>query len=173
MRPSFLSLIAALILGSAATADPFTDRVIAEFRELGFQSIEVKNGPTQVKVEGVRGNREYEVVYDRATGRILKQEQGLADDRDVGRDGVEEQQRNRDFVGDDRRRAGRDDDDDGRRSGRDHDHDDDDSSGHRGGGDRDHDRDHDSDDRSGHDDDDDDDDGDDDDDDDDSSSDDD
>jgi len=139
MKPTVFVMAVAMISGSAAAADPFTDRVITEFRELGFQSIEVKNGPTQVKVEGIRGNREYEVVYDRATGRILKQEQGLADSRKIDRDGVEVQQRDRDFVGADRRRAGRDDDDDDdRRSKRDRD-DDDDRSGRRGGDDRDRD----------------------------------
>ena len=131
--------------GAAVNADGFTDAVLAKFQDRDFDYIEIKEGLTQVKVEAIRGNQKLEVIYDRATGTILKQEQERADADEIGRSGIEFDRRNRDFLdGDDIARNNDDDDDDedGRRSGRD-DEDDDESSGR--GDDED-----DEDDRSGH-----------------------
>lgn len=131
MRLAFLPLAAALLAGPAG-ADPFTDAVVKNLRDLGYQYIEIQRGATQLKAEAVRGTEEFEVIYDLATGRILKQERGRADAEYIGRTGLEISARNRDFLGDD------DDDDDrsGRRGGDDDDDDDDDRSGRDGGDDR-------------------------------------
>lgn len=138
-----LTLATAFALwGAAVNADSFTDAVLAKFQDRDFDYIEIKEGLTQVKVEAIRGNQKLEVIYDRATGTILKQEQERADADEIGRSGIEFDRRNRDFLDADDIARIDDDDEDGRRSGRD-DEDDDESSGR--GDDED-----DEDDRSGH-----------------------
>jgi hypothetical protein len=132
------------------TGDGFADNVIADFRARGYDFIEIERGATQLKAEGIRGTEELEIVYDLATGRIIKQETSRADAEYIGRTGIEFDVSNASFVGDDDDdddRSGRDrddDDDDDDRSGRDRDDDDDDDD--RSGRDRDDD---DDDDRSG------------------------
>ncbi|KNG95210.1 hypothetical protein [Pseudaestuariivita atlantica] len=97
--PIFATATAIILAGSVAMADSFSDRVIENLQAEGFTGIEVKNGLTQTKVEAVRGDRKLEVIYDRATGSILKQEWEAADANDL-RDGVEVQSTSRDFVDD-------------------------------------------------------------------------
>jgi hypothetical protein len=127
---------AAMMAGTGAGADPFVDAVVKNFQDMGYQFVEIERGRSQLKAEGVRGNQELEVIYDLATGRIIRQETGRADDSYVGRSGVEISSRDRDFTGSGSGR-GRDDfdddnddddDDDDRSSGRDDFDDDDDSS---------------------------------------------
>jgi hypothetical protein len=130
---------AAMMAGTGAGADPFVDAVVKNFQDMGYQFVEIERGRSQLKAEGVRGNQELEVIYDLATGRIIRQETGRADDSYVGRSGVEISSRDRDFTGSGSGRSGDDfdddndddDDDDDRSSGRDDnddDNDDDDSS---------------------------------------------
>jgi hypothetical protein len=129
------ALAATLILSGTAQAQSFADRLVSQFSEQGFTRMEVKNGPTQTKVEAIRGNQKVEVVYDQATGSIIKQESQRVRSGDDRSAGVEIRDRDSDFV-DDRDGAGRADDDTdedrGRGRGSDDasdDHDDD-SSGH-------------------------------------------
>ena len=125
--------VAFTLWAGASNADQFTDDVIAKFQEMGFDYIEVKEGITQLKVQAIQGADKYEVIYDRATGTILKQETERADADEIGRSGVEIDRRARDFLDDDdddERRDeddSRDDDDDDRddSSGRDDDDDED------------------------------------------------
>jgi hypothetical protein len=113
MRQRFLPFAAtALMVGTTASADPFVDAVVRNFQEMGYQFIEIERGRTQLKAEGVRGTEEFEVIYDLATGRIISRETGRADDRYVGRSGVEVSSRDRDFLGGDRSGRGDDDFDD-------------------------------------------------------------
>jgi len=138
----------------AAQADPFNDAIIENLTGLGYEFIEIKNGPTQVKVEAIRGSEKLEIIFDRATGNILKQEMETPDSDEIGLSGVEIDTRNEDFldhhdIGDDHDDDDDDDDDDnddddGDNSGHGGGDDDDDNSGH-GGGDDD-----DDDDNSGH-----------------------
>ena len=129
-------LFAGILAVSAglASADPLTDRLVADFRAEGFQFIEVQRSATQIKVEAVRGDEKIELVVDRVTGDVLKREIGSADRLEQGRSGVSVRDRgSRTFVeGDDREDDDHDDD-----------HDDDD----RDDDDRDEDDDHDDDDR--------------------------
>lgn len=81
-----------------AHADGFTDSVVSNLQELGYDFIEVQDGINQVKVEAIRGTDKLEVIYDRASGRILKQEREQAEAGEVGRTGVQVRNRNRDFV---------------------------------------------------------------------------
>lgn len=128
MRRIIPSAAALAVCAGLAHAGPFTDGIVSNLTDLGYEFIEIKEGPGQVKVEAIRGTEKLEVVYDRATGRILKQERERADADDFGRRGVQFDIRNRDFIGDDRDdRDDEDDNRDDRRSGRDDDdHDDDD-----------------------------------------------
>jgi hypothetical protein len=143
------------------TGDGFADNVIAELRAQGYSFIEIERGATQLKAEGVRGGEQVEIVYDLATGRIIKQETGRADAEYIGRTGVEFDVSNDNFVGDDDDddssdrddddddRSGRDDDDDdnsGSSSGRDDDDDGDRNDDNSGSNDDDRDDDHGSDD---------------------------
>ena len=138
MKRHFVPLTAAaMIVGASANADPFIDAVVKNLQDLGYEYIEIERGQTQLKAEGVRGNRDIEVIYDLATGQIIKQESGRADSDYIGRSGVEIDVANRDFVGDDSSGRSRDDsdddnddddDDDDRSSSRDDDDDDDDRS---------------------------------------------
>lgn len=107
-----LAAVAALALGAPASADPFVDSVVRNLQNLGYDYIEIDRGRTQLKAEGVRGTEELSVVYDLATGRIIRQETGRADAWYVGRDGLEIRSRDRDFVDASGSGRGRDDDDD-------------------------------------------------------------
>ncbi|WP_171173461.1 PepSY domain-containing protein [Ruegeria sp. HKCCD8929] len=137
------ALTAAMALAAVlpANAQTFADRVIDTLAQQGFRTTEVKNGPTQTKVEAIRGTTKLEVVYDRSTGQIVKQETEPATARDLQGGGIEISTRDRDFARDARRDDDDDDDNRGRRGGRDDDDDDDDDrSGRRGGDDDDNDR---------------------------------
>lgn len=135
MKTMLTGIAAGIVLATAAQADQFTDRIVSDLQGKGYDYIEIKEGVGQVKVEAVRGSSKIEVVYDRATGDILKQERGVAGSDDRNRSGVEISTRSRTFVdsgsgGDD------DDDDDGDRGRGGHDDDDVDHGGSdHGGGD--------------------------------------
>ncbi len=148
-----LSLAGAGALAQDAVAN--VQELAARLQAEGYTSIEIKEGPTQTKVEAVRNGQKLEYVYDRATGRILSQEIEAADADDL-QGGIEIDQEDEDWVpvpgavldddeGDDDeddddddesgRRDGRDDDDeDDDHGGRDDDDDDDDDHGGRDGG---------------------------------------
>ena len=98
MYRAFIATAAATLWITTAHADPFTDAVVAKYQEMGFGFVEVQNGVNQVKIEAIRGGDKIEVIYDRETGRILKQEQERASDREMARVGVQVRNRNRDFV---------------------------------------------------------------------------
>ena len=110
MHKPTLTVAAAFALWSAAAhADDFTDTVIERYQDMGFQFIEVKRGPTQLKVEAIMPDgRKVEVIYDRATGAILKQENERVGADEAGRAGVDVDVRREDFLDDD----GEDDEDD-------------------------------------------------------------
>ena len=86
----------------------------------------MKVGPTQTKVEALKGSAKVEVVYDNETGSILKQEQEVAEGDDLGKTGAEITTVERDFE---------DGDDDGSDDDADDDQDDDDDGDDHGGGD--------------------------------------
>lgn len=81
-----------------AHADAFTDSVVGNLRELGYDFIEIQEGINQIKVEAIRGTDKLEVIYDRASGRILKQERERAEADEIGRTGLQIRNRNRDFL---------------------------------------------------------------------------
>ncbi|MHA6324915.1 PepSY domain-containing protein [Roseivivax sp. CAU 1753] len=140
IRTILLGSASAIVMSAGlAAAQSATDQIIADLQNQGFTAIEIKTGPSQIKAEAVRGDTKLEVVYDAATGQILKQETESARGEDIS-PGVSIDVRDEDFVD----AAGYDDDDD---------HDDDDRDDY-----QDDDDDRDDDDRDDHEDDDDDDD---------------
>jgi hypothetical protein len=148
MKRILLASTAALSLlaGAALAQSSVAEQVISGLQAQGFTRIEVKQGPTQLKVEAIQGDTKVEYVYDLASGDVLSQETERVDDDDDTAPGVEIDREEEDFVSvpgavmddDDGDDDGSDDDDDDRGHGNDDDHDDDDNPG-RGGDDDDED----------------------------------
>ena len=135
-----LILTAALLFAGNAALAFTTESVVGDLSSQGYTRIEVRNGLTQTKVEAIRGTEKLEVVYDRATGAVLKTETEAVDAGDDTTPGVSVRNRNRDFLrvsssdddsDDDGHRRGRGSDDDG---SDDHDSSDDDGDRHGGRG---------------------------------------
>jgi hypothetical protein len=78
---------------AAIDAQSLADSYIAE----GYTYVEVKVGPTQTKLEAVKGERKAEVIYDNATGDVIKSEFEDADADYIGRTGVEIDTSDKDF----------------------------------------------------------------------------
>ena len=87
------TLLAAMLLSagiaSTASADAFTDQVVADLTAKGYTHIEIKVGATTVKVEANNGTNTVEVTYDKATGEIIKSESGRVGAGDDTAPGVE------------------------------------------------------------------------------------
>ena len=119
MFRTLLATTAALpLLAGAAWAQSVTDQVVSGLQAQGFTRIEVKEGPTQIKVEAIQGTTKVEYVYDIRTGDVLSTETERVDGDDDTRPGVEIEREDEDFVraegavldGDDDDRDDRDDD---------------------------------------------------------------
>jgi hypothetical protein len=100
---------------AAIDAQALADSYIAE----GYTYVEVKQGPTQTKLEAIKGDVKVEVIYSNETGLIIKSESETADSEEIGKTGTEVETTDEDFEdGDD------DDDDDDDEDGDDDDDDD-------------------------------------------------
>ncbi|WP_439156390.1 PepSY domain-containing protein [Yoonia sp.] len=101
MKNILLSTTAAIAMtATAAFSQSIADQVITQLQEQGYTRIEVENGPTQVKVEAIRDGMKLEVVYDAATGAILKEEVAPIDADDDVRSGVSVRDDDEDFIDD-------------------------------------------------------------------------
>ncbi|MCU0900609.1 MAG: PepSY domain-containing protein [Cypionkella sp.] len=110
MRLTFAALVlGAVIAGSAALALT-PEQVVSDLQAQGYTRVEVRIGPTQMKVEAIRGTEKLEVIYDRSTGSVLKTERERVEPDDSTTPGVSVRERGRDFV---RVRGERSSDDDG------------------------------------------------------------
>lgn len=139
MKTRLTLLVAAIAFsGSMAFAALSTQDVIDQLNAQGYTRVEVKVGPTQTKVEAIRGTEKLEVVYDNASGDTLKSEVGTVEAGEDTTPGVSIRNRKNDFVdandNDDGEDIGADEGDDN--SGSDDGDSDDD---HEGDGDGDHD----------------------------------
>lgn len=103
--------LAAVLPASAALAGFNLDTRISQLQAEGYDRIEVKDGPTQTKIEAMRGNEELEEVYDEATGELLERETEMPSDDDMS-PGVKIRQVDKDFVGQDDEHDDDDDDED-------------------------------------------------------------
>ncbi len=74
MIRTLLCTAAFVVAGQIAFAAITSDSVVTSLRAEGYTRIEVKQGPTQIGVEAIRGPEKLEIVYDIETGSILKQE---------------------------------------------------------------------------------------------------
>lgn len=127
-RTTFMAAVFALAANIALAQDA-TQGAVEQFQADGYTRIEVKTGPTQTKIEAIKGDTKVEVVIDNATGAVLKRETETVEADDDTAPGVFFDSRDDDFVdgddGDDTDDGDDDDDDDGD----DDDGDDDDNSG--------------------------------------------
>lgn len=98
MKKTLMTAVFATLTGSLAFAQSATDQIVSDLTNQGFQRIEIDNGIGQIKVEAIRGTQKLEVVYDRATGTILKQEVERVRAGEDTRPGVEIRNRDRNFV---------------------------------------------------------------------------
>jgi uncharacterized protein Smg (DUF494 family) len=98
MKTTLISAVVASFASTMAMAQSATDQIINDLTGQGFQRIEIDNGIGQIQVEAIRGTQKLEVVYDRATGNILKQEVERVRSGEDTRPGVEIRNSDRDFV---------------------------------------------------------------------------
>ena len=95
-----LLLTSALIFSAGLARAAITaDDLVSSYQSAGYSSIEVVTGVTQVKIEAVKDGVRVEVIYDIATGDILKEEQRRARAGDTTSDAVEVSTSAEDFVG--------------------------------------------------------------------------
>lgn len=94
-------LIFAAGVASAATT---ADQLVSAYQADGYSTIEVTTGTGQIKVEAVRDTTKVEVVYDAASGAILRQEQSSVPASEAGQ-GVEMKTAKGDFVKNDGKAA--------------------------------------------------------------------
>jgi hypothetical protein len=120
-----VAAVLSLLAAGAATAQTTTQDLISDLQADGFTRVEVKRGPTQLKVEAIRGSEKIEMIVDRATGAVLKSEAEEVGAFENTREGVSIRDRNRDFARVERA-GGDDEDDDHEGKGRGHEDDDDD-----------------------------------------------
>ena len=115
-----LMMTAAFVFGGQmafAAIDPqaLADSYIAQ----GYTYVEVKQGPSQTKLEAVKAGNMVEVVYDNETGGIISQETQAADAEELAQTGVEIKSTDKDFEDN----SDENDDDQGVDDGDDHDDD--------------------------------------------------
>jgi hypothetical protein len=103
LKTKLMMFTAAAALSANVAFAAINPQALADaYLKEGYTYVEVKVGPTQTKLDAVKGDRKVEVIYDNASGVVLKQEFEDADDDYVGKTGVEIEDEARDFVaGDD------------------------------------------------------------------------
>lgn len=126
LRNRLLCYTAAVALTAGAAFAAIDGNQLADdYLAQGYSFVEVKVGPTQTKVEAVKGTTKVEVVYDNETQAIIDQETELADDDEIGLTGKEVKSVDSDFEDHDD-----DDEDEDHDEDEDDDHDDDDEDDH-------------------------------------------
>ncbi len=100
MKRNLLLTAAVIIFASTATAQTAVtpENLVAQYQAAGASRIEVKVGPTQTKVEAITGGIKEEVIYDSATGAVLKREIEAVDGNDNNNPGVQIRTVDSDFV---------------------------------------------------------------------------
>ena len=74
MKRLMLLTAAFAFSASVAMASVAANDLVAAYQAQGYTKIEVITGPTQIKVEAVKGTSRIEVIYDASSGSILQQE---------------------------------------------------------------------------------------------------
>lgn len=71
-----IAMICAAVALSAGAARALTvDDVLQSYTDAGFSAIEVRETASTIKVEAVKEGVKLELVYDKASGEVLKREQ--------------------------------------------------------------------------------------------------
>ncbi len=91
---------AAALSANMAFAAINPETLAQDYLAAGYSYVEVTTGPTQTKLEAVKGNRKVEVIYDNASREVIKQEFERADAEYLGKSGVEIERATRDFEDD-------------------------------------------------------------------------
>lgn len=98
MKKTILTLALGLMLSGQGAFALTADEVVTDLQAQGYTRTEVRVGPTQIKVEAIRGTEKLEVIYDKATGAVLKTEMDQVRLGENISPGVSVRDRNRDFV---------------------------------------------------------------------------
>jgi len=69
----------AILLRTSAFAGPIDD-IVSQFKSYGYQRVEIQQRGNTVKIEGVRGGVQREIVYDLTTSAIVRDETNPAGD---------------------------------------------------------------------------------------------
>jgi phosphopantothenoylcysteine synthetase/decarboxylase len=119
MKLPILAAAALLVSTTYLSAQTFTEKVIEQLQEQGFEITEVENGNGVIRVEAIRDGKSRELVYNNQTGKLLKDEfdgedrvGGDSDDEDLNDDGDHEQLGDDDSNHDSNDDDGNDDSDD-------------------------------------------------------------
>lgn len=107
LRTRLLCYTAATLLTTGAAFAAIDGNALADdYLSQGYTFVDVKVGPTQTKVEAIKGDLKVEVIYDNATQEIVTQDQSAAEADYAGRTGKEVVTVDRDFNGDTRSEDG-------------------------------------------------------------------
>jgi hypothetical protein len=98
MKKTLTAMAFGLIFAGHMAFALTADQVVTDLQAAGYTRVEVKVGPTQMKVEAIRGTEKLEIVYDKATGAILKREIETVRPGENTAAGVSIRDRGRDFV---------------------------------------------------------------------------
>jgi hypothetical protein len=98
VKKTILTLAFGLMLSGQGAFALTADEVVNDLRDQGYTRTEVRVGPSQIKVEAIRGTEKLEVIYDKTTGAVLKSEVATVRFGDNTTPGVSIRDRNRDFV---------------------------------------------------------------------------
>lgn len=89
-KTRMLMLSAALIVSAGfAQAAITANDIVQSYQDAAFTSIEVTEGPTLIKVEAIKDGVKLEILYDKASGEVIRREQGAASAKDAAKTGVE------------------------------------------------------------------------------------
>ena len=113
LKKLLMTTAAAMIVGTMAHAQSgMADSILSQLQSQGYTRVEIKVGPTQIKAEAIKGTQKRELVYDRSTGELLKEETETVGPDDDTAPGTEIDYEDDDFIGgDDDDNDGSDDDD--------------------------------------------------------------
>jgi hypothetical protein len=73
-RSLMMTTAMVMVSGTMALAQVTPDDLGKKYREKGFDYVDVRVGPNQIKVEAYGFGQEVETIYDRQTGRVLETE---------------------------------------------------------------------------------------------------
>lgn len=98
MKKTILTLAFGLLLSAQGAFALTAEQLVSDLQAQGYTRTEVRVGPSQIKVEAIRGTEKLEMILDKASGAILKSEVATVRFGENTAPGVSVRDRNRDFV---------------------------------------------------------------------------